>query len=70
MTSTVKPTATTGSRPSLPPELWTTVFEEVGGANKLEDMAWLWMDGRYVSKYFMSLIEKLFRIRYLSEAQI
>ena len=46
------------------------VIEEVGGANKLEDMVWLWMDGRHVSKYFMSLIEELFRIRYLPEAQI
>ena len=46
------------------------VFEEVGGANKLEDMVWLWMDGRHVSKYFISLIEELFRIGYLSEAQI
>ena len=70
MTSTVKPTATTGSRSSPLLKLWIMVFEEVGGANKLEDMVRLWMDDRHVSKYFISLIEDLFRIRYLPEAQV
>ncbi|KAL2037889.1 hypothetical protein N7G274_009364 [Stereocaulon virgatum] len=70
MSSTTRPAATKGSRCTLPPEIWTMIFQEVHGTNCLEKMVWLWTEGRHVSKYFMSIIEELFRTVYLPEARI
>jgi hypothetical protein len=70
MTSTAGPAATKGSRSSLPPEIWTMIFQEVRGTNCLEEMVWLWIDGRHVSRYFMSLIEEMFMVIFLPKARI
>ncbi|CAF9920694.1 hypothetical protein IMSHALPRED_004977 [Imshaugia aleurites] len=49
------------SKLTLPPELECMVLDTFRDLHKSEDLTWLWLGGRHVSKRFRSEIERIFR---------
>lgn len=55
------------NKPKLPIELESMVLNTFQDLHSPEDLTWLWVGGRHVSKHFRSEIERIFKTIFLPE---
>ena len=58
------------SKPKLPTEVESMVLDTLQDLHNPEDLTWLWLSGRHVSKHFRCEVERIFRTVLLPETRL